>query len=151
MAVLKDGRVIITPQAEKALTLAARLARFEPAVHGVEVHGRCEGRRRAVVTRVAAKAWVPDWQDLIWIDCGPQAAHEMRDLHPLLVLSPNAFNARTSLVIGLPMSTAAYTATHPFAVPVGTAVGRRAGKVSRVLCHQPKSLDRRARRAKPHR
>ena len=53
-----------------------------------------------MVTRGAAKAWVPDRQDVIWIDCNPQAGHEMRDLHPMLVLSPKVFNARTSLVIG---------------------------------------------------
>jgi mRNA interferase MazF len=102
------------------------------------------------VTRLAAKAWVPDRQDVIWIDCNPQAGHEMRDLHPMLVLSPKAFNARTSLVTGLPMTTAAYSATNPFAVSVGTAVGRRVGKMSYVLCHQPKSFDWRARHAKPH-
>lgn len=48
------------------------------------------------MTRVAAQAWVPDRQDVIWIDCSPQAGHEMRDLHPLLVLSPKAFNAHES-------------------------------------------------------
>lgn len=101
------------------------------------------------MTRATAKAWVPDRQDVVWIDCNPQVGHEMRDLHPMLVLSPKAFNARTSLVIGLPMTTA-YNATNPFAMPVGFAVGRRAGKVSYVLCHQPKSFDWRARRAKPH-
>ena len=102
------------------------------------------------MTRAAARGWVPDRQDVIWIDCAPQAGHEMRDLHPMLVLSPKVFNARTSLVIGLPMTTAAYNATNPFAVPVGTAVGRRVGKVSYVLCHQPRSFDWRAHRAKPH-
>jgi len=50
--------------------------------------------------------WVPDRQDIIWIDCNPQAGQEMRDIHPFLVLSTMAFNARTSLVIGLPMTTA---------------------------------------------
>ena len=34
---VEDGRVIITPQVEKAVTLAARLALFDPAVHGGEV------------------------------------------------------------------------------------------------------------------
>ena len=102
------------------------------------------------MTRLAAKAWVPDRQDVIWIDCNPHAGHEMRDLHPMLVLSPKAFNARTSLVIGLPMTTAAYNATNLFAVPVGTAVGRRVGKMSYVLCHQPTSFDWRACHAKPH-
>ncbi len=108
-----------------------------------------------MVTRRLPKAppWVPDRQDIIWIDCNPQAGAEMRDLHPLLVLSPQAFNARTGLVIGLPMTTAAYNASNPFAVSAGVggpAAGRKAGKTSYVLCHQPKSFDWRARRAKPH-
>ena len=51
----------------------------------------------------AAKAWVPDRQSLIWIDRNPQAGGEMRDFHPMLVLSPATFNARTGLVIGVPM------------------------------------------------
>ena len=74
----------------------------------------------------------------------------MRDLHPVVVLSPKAFNARTSFVIGLPMTTAAYNAGNPFAAPAGAATGRKPGKVSYVLCHQPKSFDWRARHAKPH-
>lgn len=74
----------------------------------------------------------------------------MRDVHPLLVLSPKDFNQRTSLVIGLPMTTAAYNADNPFAIAVGTASGRKTGATSYVLCHQPKSFDWRARRAKPH-
>ena len=97
-----------------------------------------------------AKAWIPDRQEVIWIDCNPQAGREMRDRHPLLVLSPKAFNAKTSLVIGLPMSTADYNATNPFAIPVDRASGRRAGKTSYVLCHQPKSFDWRARYARSH-
>jgi mRNA interferase MazF len=103
-----------------------------------------------VVTRNAAKAWVPDRQDIIWIDCNPQAGREMHDMHPMLVLSPKAFNSRTSLVIGLAMTTAVYNSTNPFALPVGLAVGRKTGKPSYVLCHQPMSFDWRARGAKPH-
>ncbi len=105
-------------------------------------------RRRAV------KSWVRARQDIIWIDCNPQAGTEMRDLHTLLVLSPQAFNARTGLVIGLPMTTAAYNASNLFAAALGSAGGatgvssRR--KTSYVLCHQPKSFDWRARAAVPH-
>lgn len=98
----------------------------------------------------APKAWVPERQDVIWIDCNPQAGGEMRDMHPMLVLSPAAFNARTGLVIGLPMTTAAYNVTNPFALAVGTAGGRKTGKTSYVLCHQPKSFDWRARGARRH-
>jgi mRNA interferase MazF len=94
--------------------------------------------------------WVPERQEIIWIDCNPQAGREMRDRHPFLVLSPRAFNERTSLVIGLPMTTASYNASNPFAVTAGIAGGARSGKASYVLCHQPKSFDWRIRQAAPH-
>lgn len=106
--------------------------------------------RVAGASRKTSAAWCPRRQDVVWIDCSPQAGSEMHDLHPLLVLSPEGFNARTGLVIGLPMTTAAYNATNPFALPAGPATGRKAGKTSYVLCHQPKSFDWRARGAKPH-
>jgi mRNA interferase MazF len=94
--------------------------------------------------------WVPDRQDVVWIDCNPQVGREMRDRHPFLVLSPRAFNEQTSLVIGLPMTTADYNADNPFAVAAGPAGGAKASKTSFVLCHQPKSFDWRARHAAPH-
>lgn len=97
-----------------------------------------------------ARSWVPGRQDIIWIDCNPQVGSEMRDIHPFLVLSPRSFNEKTSLVIGLPMTTAEYNARNPFAVPVGSASGQKAGKTSYVLCHQPKSFDWRLRGGKPH-
>ena len=50
----------------------------------------------------ARRPWVPDRRDMIWIDCNPQAGREMRDIHPLLVLSPKAFNERTGIVIPSP-------------------------------------------------
>ena len=74
----------------------------------------------------------------------------MRDVHPFLVLSPRIFNEKTSLVIGLPMTTAKYNADNPFAVAVGKAKGKKSGQTSYVLCHQPKSFDWRLRKAKAH-
>jgi mRNA interferase MazF len=104
-----------------------------------------------VVAASKTAPWVPDRQDVIWIDCNPQAGREMRDVHPFLVLSPRNFNARTSLVIGLPMTTAEYNVDNPFAAAAGVAKGRgKAGKTSYVLCHQPKSFDWRTRNAKAH-
>lgn len=91
-------------------------------------------------------SWAPDRRDMIWIDCNPQAGREMRDVHPLVVLSPRAFNERTGIVIGLPMTTAACHATNPFAIELR---GPR-GAVSYILAHLPKSFDWRARGAKPH-
>ncbi len=70
----------------------------------------------------------------------------MKDVQPLAVLSPRAFNERTGIVIGLPMTTAIYNETNPFAVKVNAA----RGMASFILSHQPKSFDWRARNAKPH-
>lgn len=96
---------------------------------------------------MAARAsWCPDRRDMIWIDCNPQADREMKDKHPLMVLSPREFNERTGIVIGLPMTTSSYNDTNPFAVRLKGP--RRAN--SYILGHQPKSFDWRARRAKPH-
>ncbi|MGB6449911.1 MAG: type II toxin-antitoxin system PemK/MazF family toxin [Steroidobacteraceae bacterium] len=95
---------------------------------------------------VSRKGWCPDRRDMIWIDCNPQAGREMRDVHPLVVLSPKEFNERTGIVVVLPMTTAAYNETNPFAVKF---TGAR-GAVSYILAHQPKSFDWRAREARPH-
>ena len=96
---------------------------------------------------MAARArWSPARRDMIWIDRNPQAGREMRDRHPLLVLSPREFNERTGMVIGLPITTARYNETNPFAIRY---TGPR-GAVSYILGHQPKSFDWRARSARPH-
>ena len=95
---------------------------------------------------MAGKKWVPDRRDIIWIEFNPQAGREMRDMHPLLVLSPKEFNERTGITIGLPMTTASYNESNPFAIKLA---GNK-GKISYILGHQPKSFDWRARGAKPH-
>ena len=95
---------------------------------------------------MARRDWVPDRREIIWIDCNPQVGQEMRDVHPLLVLSPRDFNARTGIVIGLPMTTADYNRTNPFAV----AFTGPKGIESFILGHQPQSFDWRLRRARSH-
>ena len=74
---------------------------------------------------------------MIWIDFNPQVGGEMRDEHPMLVLSTKAFNERTGIVIGLPMTHAASNESNPFAVKY---VGPK-GEAGYVLTHQPKSID----------
>jgi mRNA interferase MazF len=95
---------------------------------------------------VAAKDWTPERRDIIWINCNPQAGREMKNVHPLLVLSPREFNARTGIAIGLPMTTAEFDRTNPFAV----AFKGPKNLEGFVLTHQPKSFDWRHRRARPH-
>ncbi len=95
---------------------------------------------------MSKEAWAPDRAEIIWINYNPQSGREMRDMHPMLVLSPKKFNHRTGIVIGLPMTTAEYNSTNPFAVKFQ---GQR-GVVSYVLAHQPKSFDWRERSARSH-
>jgi mRNA interferase MazF len=83
---------------------------------------------------------------MIWINFNPQAGREMKDEHPMLVLSSKAFNERTGIVIGLPMTHAAANESNPFAVKF---TGGK-GEVGYVLAHQPKSFDWRGRGARPH-
>ena len=90
--------------------------------------------------------WVPDRRDVIWIEFDPSAGREMKSRHPLLVLSPRAVNDRTSIVIGLPMSTKDYNATNPFAV----RLEGRDGTTGYIITNQPKSFDWRERKAKAH-
>ena len=83
---------------------------------------------------------------MIWINFHPQAGSEMKDEHPMLVLSPKAFNETTNRVIGLPMAHAAFNETNPFAVRFTSA----RGEVCYALAHQPKSFAWRDRGARPH-
>jgi mRNA interferase MazF len=95
---------------------------------------------------VLSKLWVPDRRDMIWIDLNPQVGSEMKDEHPMLVLSPKAFNERTNLLIGLPMTHAPWNESNPFAVKFQSAKG----EICFVLGHQPKSFTWRERGARPH-
>lgn len=94
-----------------------------------------------------ARVWAPERQGVIWIQFNPQVGRvEMKDEHPMLVLSTRAFNERTGLVIGLPMTHAAFNEDNPFAVKL---IGPKR-EVAYILTHQPKSVDWRARGARPH-
>lgn len=88
----------------------------------------------------------PDRAEIIFIEHSPHVGKEMPGVHPLLVCSPRAFNERTGIVIGFPMTHAEFNADNPFAL----AVQGPKGEVGYVLAFQPKSFDWRARNAKPH-
>src|SRR5207247_7918738 len=83
---------------------------------------------------------VPDSGDIVWIDFTPQAGREQAGHRPALVLSPSAYNAKTSLMLCCPMTT--QIKHYPFEVPIAAAVP------SVVLCDQIKSVDWRVRKVK---
>ena len=83
--------------------------------------------------------YVPDAGDIVWLSFDPQAGREQAGHRPALVLSPAAYNAKTSLMVCCPMTT--QIKSYPFEVLIaGTPA-------SVALADQIKSLDWRARRA----
>jgi mRNA interferase MazF len=84
---------------------------------------------------------VPELGDLIWVDFNPQAAREQAGRRPAVVLSPRAYNYKTSLAIVCPITS--HTKGYPFEVPV--PAGQRIGGV--ILSDHLKSIDWRQRNA----
>ncbi len=86
-----------------------------------------------------ARGYVPDAGDVVWMNFTPHAGHEQAGRRPALVLSPAAYNNKTSLMICCPMTT--QIKNYPFEVLVGDAEG------SVILADQVKNLDWRSRKA----
>jgi len=88
-----------------------------------------------------AKQYVPDAGEIVWMNFTPQTGHEQAGHRPALVLSPAAYNGKTSLTICCPLTT--QIKDYPFEVLVGGT------PPNAVLADQVKSLDWRSRGAKP--
>jgi mRNA-degrading endonuclease toxin of MazEF toxin-antitoxin module len=54
---------------------------------------------------VMAGSYVPDAGDIVWVSFNPQAGREQAGHRPAVVLSPAAYNAKTSLMVCGPMTT----------------------------------------------
>ena len=87
-----------------------------------------------------AQSYVPDAGEIVWISFDPQTGHEQAGHRPAVVLSPAAYNAKTSLLVCCPMTT--QIKKYPFEVVIAGS------SPSAVLADQVKSLDWRKRRAK---
>ena len=87
-----------------------------------------------------AQPYVPDAGDIVSISFDPQTGHEQAGHRPAVVLSPAAYNAKTSLMVCCPMTT--LIKNYPFEVVIAGP------SPSAVLADQVKSLDWRKRRAK---
>ncbi len=85
-------------------------------------------------------AYVPNSGEIVWLYFEPQAGHEQSGHRPALVLSPAAYNGRTSLMLCCPMTT--QVKGYPFEVVVAGI------KPNVVLADQVKSLDWKARKAR---
>jgi len=83
---------------------------------------------------------VPQAGDIVWLNFTPQAGHEQAGHRPALVLSPKAYNQKTSLMICCPITT--QIKGYPFEVLISGE------PESVILADQVKSLDWRSRKAK---
>ena len=77
--------------------------------------------------------------DIYLVSRDPTSGHEQQGTHPVLVVSPGAFNRMTRTPIVLPITTGGNVArTAGFAVSLSGAVTRTTGIVR---CDQPRALD----------
>jgi len=87
------------------------------------------------------RTFVPDAGDLVWLTFDPQKGREQAGRRPALVLSPAAYNAKSSLALVCPVTSR--VKGYPFEVllPAGLAVS------GVVLADHIKSLDWKERHA----
>jgi len=90
---------------------------------------------------VSAQEYLPEAGDLVWLDFTPQAGREQAGRRPALVLSPRAYNAKTSLAIVCPITSQVKGYPFEVALPPGGKIG------GVVLSDHVKNLDWRQRRA----
>lgn len=88
-----------------------------------------------------AKSYVPDRGDVVWLDVDPHAGHEQAKRRPAVVLSPSAYNGRTSLALCCPVTPRVKEYPFEVALPAGFEVE------GVVLADQVRSLDWHARHA----
>ena len=84
-------------------------------------------------------ARIPRQGDLVALDFDPQSGHEQRGRRPALVVSKDAFNKATGMVICCPVTNT--NRGVPFHVPLAG----RTSLTGFVMCEQVKSLDYRSR------
>jgi mRNA interferase MazF len=87
------------------------------------------------------KTYIPNAGDIVWLEFDPQAGHEQAGRRPAVVLTPEAYNKKTSLMICCPLTTK--IKGYPFEVLVEID-----GVQSAILSDQVKSLDWKTRKAK---
>ena len=86
--------------------------------------------------------YVPARGDIVWLSFTPQAGHEQAGHRPALVLSPEAYNEKTSLALCCPITSR--VKGYPFEVDLPST----SSVTGVALADQIKSLDWRARYAR---
>ncbi len=87
-----------------------------------------------------ATKYAPERGDIVWLTFDPQAGREHAGRRPALVLSPKAYNAKTSLALICPITSQVKGYPFEVALPSGAITGV-------ILADQVRNLDWTARRA----
>lgn len=85
--------------------------------------------------------YVPARGDIVWLSFTPQARNEQAGHRPAMVLSPEAYNAKTGLALFCPISSRVKGCPFEVQLPIAAAVS------GVVLSDRIKSLDWKARNA----
>jgi len=87
--------------------------------------------------------YVPQRGEIVWLTFTPQAGHEQAGRRPALVLSPRAYNAKTSLMLACPVTSQVKGYPFEVLIPPGARIQ------GAILADQARSLDWRTRGAEP--
>jgi mRNA interferase MazF len=85
--------------------------------------------------------YAPERGDAVWISIVPQAARKQAARRPMVVLSPQAYNAKVGLALLCPITSQVKGYPFEVLIPPGLPIG------GAVLADQVESLDWRAHRA----
>lgn len=85
--------------------------------------------------------FVPDKGDIVWLDFDPQAGREIQKTRPALVISPQAYNDKTSLALFVPITSQMKGYPFECAFKLNQIEGA-------VLADQVRSLDWKVRQAR---
>lgn len=86
--------------------------------------------------------YVPKPGEVVWLEFDPQRGHEQAGTRPALVLSPAAYNAKTSMMVCCPITN--QIKRYPFEV----VIRGNPNVTGAILSDQIKNLDWRARNAR---
>ncbi len=84
--------------------------------------------------------YIPEMGDIVWLNFTPQTGHEQAGRRPAVVLSPQAYNGKTGLLVCVPITS--QIKGYPFEVLLSGAEVSGAA-----LADQVKNLDWRSRQA----
>ena len=83
---------------------------------------------------VKNSAYIPDRQDIVWLNFDPQKGREIQKTRPVLVISPKYYNTKSGLALCVPITSK--VKKYPFEVAINNE-----HIVGAILCDQLRNMD----------